>query len=107
MFTHRLVVDALARFMVAVLVLVVGCYQMGFLASHSVLWWIIGSVLSVFLLEDCAMKWLYFKRQLNYTEFGRTYPHFLMQLADLYPEYIYIPEQTDMPPDNHNEVTFI
>ena len=104
MFTHRLVIDAFYRLFVSVIVLVVGCYQLGYLASKSVLWWAIGSLLSVFLLEDCIIKMTYFKRQLNYTEHGRPYPHFLAQLAELYPNYIYIPENNDIPEDIHNEI---
>lgn len=103
MFTHRLVVDALYRFFVSLVVLVVGCYQLGYMASYSVLWWVLGSVLSVFLLEDCIVKWTYLRRQMNYTEQGRPYPHFLTQLAELYPNFIYIPEDTFTPPDNHDE----
>lgn len=104
MFTHRLVIDAFYRLLVSVVVLFVGCYQLGYLASQSVLWWVIGSLLSVFLLEDSIIKWTYFKRQLNYTERGRPYPHFLAQLAELYPNYIYIPENNDIPEDTHDEI---
>jgi len=103
MFTHRLVVDAIYRFFVSMIVLVVGFIQLGYMASHSVLWWMIGSVLSVFLLEDCIVKWAYLRRQMNYTENGRPYLHFLLQLAELYPDYIYIPENMDIPQDNHAE----
>jgi hypothetical protein len=103
MFAHRLVVDALYRFLVSLIVLVAGCFQLGYMASYSVLWWFLGSIMSVFLLEDCVLKWVYLRRQMNYTENGRPYPHFLTQLAELYPNYIYIPEDNDIPPDNHEE----
>lgn len=107
MFAHRLVVDAFYRFCVSVLVLVVGCLLMGFLASNSVIWWVIGCVTTVFLMDDCIVKWMYLKRQLNYTERGRTYPHFLLQIAELYPEYVYIPDETTNPPDEHVEFVLI
>jgi hypothetical protein len=103
MFTHRLVIDAFYRFVVSVVVLIVGCLFLGYMASNSVVWWVIGSVLTVFLIDDCMIKWMYLKRQFNYTERGRTYPHFLLQLAELYPNYIHVPEETDMPADDHDE----
>ncbi len=103
MFAHRLVVDAAYRFFVSLVVLVVGGFMMGYMASHSVLWWFVGSILSMYLLEDCILKWVYLRRQMNYTEQGRPYPHFLVQLAELYPTYIHIPETNDVPPDNHEE----
>lgn len=105
MFTHRLVVDAFYRFVISIVVLIIGCLILGYLASHSVVWWIIGSFITVFLMDDCVVKWLYLKRQMNYTARGRAYPHFLLQLAELYPNYIHVPEEIN-PADEHNEFIY-
>jgi hypothetical protein len=100
MFTHRLVVDAFYRLVVSVVVLLVGGFMIGLMAFRSVVWWILGAVISIYLVEDCVLKFTYFRRQLNYTARGRAYPHFLLQLAELYPAYVHVPEQTDVPADD-------
>ncbi len=87
-FQNSLLLDAFLRYTLSVLVFVYAFFKISYMASYSFLWFILGSVFVVWLMDDIVFKKMYFERQLAYRFERETYPHILEQLADLYPNNI-------------------
>ncbi len=87
-FQNSLLFDAFLRYALSVLVFVYAFFKISYMASYSFLWFMIGSVIVVWLMDDIVFKKTYFERQLRFRFERETYPHVLEQLADLYPEHI-------------------
>lgn len=98
-FQNSLVLDAFLRYAISVLVFAYAFFKISYVASYSFLWFLIGSVVVVWLMDDLVFKKTYFERQLAYRFERERYPHVLEQLADLYPNQILLDEtEVHVPP---------
>lgn len=87
-FQNSLVLDAFLRYLTSLLVFSYAFFKISYMASYSFLWFMLGSVIVVWLMDDIVFKKKYFERQLTYRFVRDQYPHVLEQLADLYPNHI-------------------
>jgi hypothetical protein len=87
-FQNSLLLDAFLRYFTSVLVFLYAFFKISYMASYSFLWFILGSVVVVWLMDDIVFKKEYFERQLHFRFERETYPHILEQLAELYPNNI-------------------
>lgn len=96
-FQNSLVLDAFLRYITSVFVFVYAFFKISYIASYSFLWFIIGGVIVVWLMDDVVFKKTYFERQVAYRFERERYPHVLEQLSDLFPEHIILGDEFIQP----------